>query len=225
MLEIQIAELSITRLGHCIILVHPGREQVVPIFIGPLESYAINIMLEGIKPERPLTHDLFASALQAMNVKVEKVFIDDFRDGTFYAKLFLYSKKDGKSYVLDARPSDSIALALRFQAPIYMAEHVYDQAGIDALSLMDKRSEQESPETLSPEEESEFVVELEEAFSGSEERGEEPDLPEEEGQFLTKRQALEKMLKAAIQREDYEEAARLRDEIRQLAEEEGKENQ
>lgn len=217
MLEIQIAELAITRLGHCITLVHPGRSEVVPIFIGPLESYAINVMLEGTKPERPLTHDLFASALQALNAKVEKVFIDDFRDGTFYAKLFLYSKKDGKIYVLDARPSDSIALALRFQAPIYMAEHVYEQAGIDAQSFFDKRVDPEAMESMTAEEESEFYEELEEAF-GSPEELEVPE--EEESQFVSKRQVLEKMLKAAIQKEDYEEAARIRDELRQLSEEE-----
>lgn len=228
MLEVKISELSVTRLGHCIVLQTPNKESVVPIFIGPLETFAITSILEKIRPERPLTHDLMAAALENTGYRVEKVFIDNFYDGTFHAKLYLKSKSGGNSVQLDSRPSDAIALALRFAAPIFMAEHVFEKAAVDASFLDDKKTmkQDEIEDEHEDMQERDLFEELEEMLdtvmgeTGSDAAAEEDDNveedPDEQHQFVSKKQVLEKMLRVAIQKEDYEEAARLRDEIRQL---------
>ena len=115
---------------HVVILKETGRDRYLPIWIGPWEASAIAMRLQGLDPERPLTHDLFASALEAVDAKVTRVVISDLADETFHARLFL--ERDGRVGEVDARPSDALALAVRVGAPIFAVPSVLDQAGLGA---------------------------------------------------------------------------------------------
>jgi hypothetical protein len=102
---------------------HGGRS--FPIVIGIVEIFAIDRRLKGIKPPRPMTHDLLESIIENTGVKIEKIVIDDLRNHTFYAKIHLRS--NGETIQIDSRPSDAIALSVASNAPIYVAEHVFDK--------------------------------------------------------------------------------------------------
>ncbi len=110
------------------VLLRDNRGRKAPIFIGPFETMAIQMALEGVSPERPLTHDLLKLAIDKLGGTVERITIDDLWQQTFYAKVTIASK-DGVTQDIDARPSDAIALALRTRSPIYMAEDVIETAG------------------------------------------------------------------------------------------------
>jgi len=97
-----------------------------PIVIGIVEIFAIDRRLKGIKPPRPLTHDLLASVIEGLGAKVERIVINDLRNHTFYAKILL--ALDGRTVEIDSRPSDAIALSTATNAPIYVAEHVFESA-------------------------------------------------------------------------------------------------
>lgn len=98
-------------------------DDVLPIWIGHAEATAIELHLKGNQFERPLTHDLLRTAIETLGASVTKVAITDLREGTFYAKIHL--QRDGEILVIDARPSDSVALALKSNAPIYVARDVF----------------------------------------------------------------------------------------------------
>ncbi|KPJ49341.1 hypothetical protein AMJ40_05760 [candidate division TA06 bacterium DG_26] len=102
-------------------------DRVLPIWIGYAEANAIDMVLQGKRSERPLTHDLMKTILAALHVKVTRILISELKDNTFYAKIFLES--DGSVLSIDARPSDSIALALRIRAPIHVADEVLQSSG------------------------------------------------------------------------------------------------
>ena len=108
-------------------------DRVLPIWIGPAEADAIARALEGVKPERPLTHDLMKSVIAGLKAKVTKIVITELKENTFYAKIHLESQNTNeKSKTLtniDARPSDSIALALRVEVPILVAEEIFLSGG------------------------------------------------------------------------------------------------
>lgn len=101
--------------------------RTVPIVIGPFEAHAIVTALNDETPPRPMTHDLTRNILTRLGVSIDRVLIDDLWQGTFYAKIFLLHGDE--EIEVDARPSDAIALALRFRAPIYMAESVLEAEG------------------------------------------------------------------------------------------------
>jgi bifunctional DNase/RNase len=115
---------------HVVILKETGRERYLPIWIGPWEASAIAMRLQGLTPERPLTHDLFASTLEAIDARVTRVVISDLADETFHARLIV--ARDGQEGEIDARPSDALALAVRVGAPIFAMPSVLDQAGLGA---------------------------------------------------------------------------------------------
>ena len=96
-----------------------------PIVIGIVEVFAIDRRLKGIKPARPMTHDLLASIIENLGAEVEKIVIDDLRNHIFYAKIHLLM--NGRAIRIDSRPSDAIALCAASNAPIYVAEHVFDK--------------------------------------------------------------------------------------------------
>jgi bifunctional DNase/RNase len=108
-------------------------DRVLPIWIGPSEADAISRAIEGIKPERPLTHDLMKSIIDGLKAKVTKIVITELKENTFFAKIHLENAKiDGKEKNLtniDARPSDSIALALRVEVPIFVSEEIFLSSG------------------------------------------------------------------------------------------------
>jgi len=104
--------------------------RVLPIWIGMLEATSIAMEMEGIKPARPLTHDLIKSMLDTLKAEVCMVIIHDLKDSTFFGQVVL--KSQGDTIEIDSRPSDAIALALRTNAPIFVSEQVMNDAGLAA---------------------------------------------------------------------------------------------
>lgn len=111
-----------------VILKDSEAKRFLPIWIGQFEATSILMELQGVKPTRPLTHDLLSSICDSLHVTVKKVVINDIQDGTFFARIFLKNK--AVELDLDARPSDAIALAVRVKAPIYAVDSVVDKASI-----------------------------------------------------------------------------------------------
>jgi len=157
----------------------------LPIIIGTFEAQAIALELEHIKPPRPMTHDLLKSFVENFGSTIDHIIINKLTEGTFFARIAY--QKNGDLQEQDARPSDAIALAVRFDAPIFVASEVLDEAGI--------KSESSSEEKFSGE-------------SGEVEKGIKED--------MSKLDILEEELKTAIETENYEKAAKLRDEISKL---------
>ncbi|CAN5743188.1 bifunctional nuclease family protein [soil metagenome] len=113
---------------HVVILRDTLRERYLPIWIGPWEANAIAVRLQGVTPERPMTHDLFSQTLEELGVVVKQIVVSDLADDTFRARLLL--ELDGRSIDVDARPSDAIALAVRAGVPIFATDAVLDRAGV-----------------------------------------------------------------------------------------------
>ena len=109
-----------------IVLKEKDGSRLLPIVIGIMEVTAIKMKISGLEPPRPMTHDLLYATIQNLGATLEKVIITKLESNTFFAKLVLCNK-DGKAAVVDARPSDSIALALRASAPIFVEEEVLEQ--------------------------------------------------------------------------------------------------
>ncbi len=182
------------------VLVRPlGLDVAVPIFIAPLEAQSILIGLGSVKMPRPLTHDLLITVLENLEASVNRVEITALREGTYYAKLIL--ETSGSEMSIDARPSDCLALAVRMKCPIYIDEAVVDEAGISVKMVEEKNREAKQEES------SEQAGEAADAAAIAEI----PPLVQE-----AEMAGLRKRLDAAIEEENYEEAARLRDKIREL---------
>ncbi len=115
---------------HVVILKETERDRYLPIWIGPWEASAIAMKLQGLAPDRPLTHDLFAAALEGLGARVDRVIISSLAEETFHARLLL--EHDGRTVEVDARPSDSLALAVRAGGRIFVVELVLDQAALGA---------------------------------------------------------------------------------------------
>jgi bifunctional DNase/RNase len=130
MILVEVANTFLVNMGKefVVLLKGTGDERTLPISIGQLEAQSIAIQLNQIPFPRPLTHDLFKSVLNEIDCKMIRIEICDLVDETFYARLVL--EKSGKILEIDSRPSDAIALALRFAAPIYVDEKVMDDAGV-----------------------------------------------------------------------------------------------
>ncbi|MBW1840195.1 MAG: bifunctional nuclease family protein [Deltaproteobacteria bacterium] len=109
-----------------IILKSMEDDQAIPIWIGLLEATSIASALQNIKYDRPMTHDLFKNFLENMNIAVSKIEVCDLKDNTYYAKIYFISEE--KTFSLDSRPSDAIAIALRFQAPIYVDDKIIEKS-------------------------------------------------------------------------------------------------
>ena len=124
---------------HVVILKDTTRERYLPIWIGPWEASSIAMRLQGMAPERPLTHDLFATALEELAVRVDRILIHALADETFHARLVLIGRDS--RHELDARPSDAIALAIRVGAPIYAAPEVLDAAALASDADADEDAE------------------------------------------------------------------------------------
>ena len=115
------------RQDQVIVLKEKNGVKTLTIVIGLLEASSIKMKLSGIKAPRPLTHDLLYSIIESLKVKVEKITIDKLENNTFYAKIFITSENQ-ETRVIDARPSDSIALAVRAKAPLFVEEEVLEQS-------------------------------------------------------------------------------------------------
>jgi bifunctional DNase/RNase len=126
---------------HVVILKDTERERYLPIWIGPWEASAIAMKLQGLAPDRPLTHDLFASVLQELEVRVDRVIIATLAEETYHARLIL--EQGGRTVEVDARPSDALALAVRAGGRIFASEAVLEQAALGG----DAGAEDEDPGT------------------------------------------------------------------------------
>jgi uncharacterized protein len=115
---------------HVVILKETDRDRYLPIWIGPWEASAIAMKLQGLAPDRPLTHDLFAAALAELGVRVERVVISALAEETFHARLVL--EQAGRTVEIDSRPSDALALAVRTEGRIYASEAVLERAALGA---------------------------------------------------------------------------------------------
>ena len=115
---------------HVVILKDVEHDRYLPIWIGAWEASAIAMRLQGLAAERPLTHDLFAAALDRLGVRVERVVINELTDETYHARIHL--ERDGVQVEVDARPSDALALAVRAEVPIFAADEVLAQAALAA---------------------------------------------------------------------------------------------
>jgi uncharacterized protein len=177
--------------AYAILLKEIDGKKRLPIIIGAFEAQAIALEIEGIKPPRPLTHDLLKQLTDSLGATVLEIIIDELKDNTFYAKIIL--EVSGFSQELDARPSDAIALAVRTQAPIYVAETVMDAAAFvpsdESGETSNLNSVPEVSDTKKP--------------------------PTKEAKLAT----LQNKLREAIDGEEYERAAKIRDQIKNLTSE------
>jgi hypothetical protein len=137
-------------------------DKTLPIWIGLLEATSIASALQDIQFDRPMTHDLFKNLTQKLNIQINRIDICDLRDNTFYAEIHFASEE--RSFTMDARPSDAIALALRYEAPIFVDERVIEKShvGQDAVEALDDSEEgkkwAEYLEKLSPEDFGKYKV-------------------------------------------------------------------
>lgn len=122
----------------------PGEGVLLPIWIGQPEATAILLAIEGIETPRPMTHDLLRSVVETLDTYVERVEITRVDSGTFYAAIYLRAEE--KTRVVDARPSDSIALAVRVGAPIFVADDVLEEAAVPDESIIEADSDEEEAE-------------------------------------------------------------------------------
>lgn len=130
MVEVTIDSIRVSLMSQdrMVVLKDIDSDRYLPIWIGPFEADAITIQLQGVQVARPLTHDLLKSLIHTLNVKVSHITVNDLRNNTFFAEIVLDVK--GEELQIDSRPSDAIALAVRVGAPIFVAEHVMEQAAI-----------------------------------------------------------------------------------------------
>ena len=176
--------------AYALILSEIEGERKLPIVIGTNEAQSIAIAIEKeIKPPRPLTHDLFKNFCERFDIKIKQVIIHKLVDGVFFSSVIC--ERDGIEEIIDSRSSDAIALAIRFEAPIYTYENILEKAGV--VIKVEKEIDEKSL--------------LKELFSDENSEVENSDLKEK----TTKE--LEELLKIAVQNENYESAAKIRDEI------------
>lgn len=186
-LELEIVALSnsVTQSqSYAVVLRESAGPRRLPIVIGEPEAQAIAVAVENLKPSRPLTHDLLKNVCDELEVRLHEVIISDLIEGIFHAKLMC--EQNGNLFEIDSRTSDALALAVRFKCPIYTYEFILDKAGI----------------VLEGEEERPVMREAPPQRAGKKANFKSHNL-----------QKLHSMLEDAIKKEDYEMAARVRDEI------------
>lgn len=174
--------------AYALVLQEEEGNKRIPIIIGSFEAQAIAIQLEKLKPPRPLTHDLFVTFASVFKVDLIEVNIYKLEEGLFYSNLIF--QKDEKQIVLDSRTSDAIALALRFECPIYTTEEIIDKAGI-LLSFEEEEEEKDNNDN----------------------NDERTDRNSIYSKYTI--EELEELLQKAIENEEYEKASSIRDELAQ----------
>lgn len=195
--------------AYALILNEVDGERKLPIVIGAFEAQAIAIAIEeDLKPPRPLTHDLFKTFCDRFAIVVKQVIIHKLVDGVFFSSIIC--EREGVEEIIDARTSDAISLALRFDAPIFTYKNILDKAGIylREQEIADQHDEDLDEEDFNDEEENDESINdaIDEFLSiGKQDKG------SEFADFSV--QELNDMLELAVLNEDYEKAARLRDEL------------
>ena len=181
MIPVKVDQLLLSSKGPVVLLKSDKDPRTLPIFIGGAEAQSIHIHLSNMKIPRPLTHDLFKSFMDMLECRLMKVEVSELKEGTFYA--VIHCEHDGSSIKIDSRPSDAIALAMRFSAPIFVADAVMDEAGQMFEEMMSQKEETARPEQKIK---------------------------------LSTLQRLKQDLETAVKEERFEDASRIRDEIKKL---------
>jgi bifunctional DNase/RNase len=178
--EAEIWNVAHTDQGYAVLIKPLGMDAAVPIFVGQLEAQSILIGMGDIPMPRPNTHDLFISSLAKTGNTLEKVEITEINDGIYYSMIHI--KNIAGNLTLDSRPSDSIALAVRAECPIFISEELIDETAVSLQYISEKTGRQNTV-------------------------------------YEEKRLNLEKKLDRSVKLEDYEEAARIRDQLKMLDDE------
>lgn len=193
-----------TEVGHAVLVRPLGSTKAVPIVIGTFEVQSIILAQSsafGIKEaiNRPMTHDLMLNLVHSLSGTVEKVEIHSLNEGIYYANVILH--QNGQILVVDSRPSDALALALRAHCPIFIEESIVDEVGVDS-DMLKTPVEEEAFEEGAEEPDDVFL---------SQEEGEGSDSDSEKTTTAMDREELERRLQYCVENELYEEAARIRD--------------
>ncbi|OHX65481.1 bifunctional nuclease family protein [Flammeovirga pacifica] len=212
--RLEILGLSASHTSHgsfALVLGEKHGNRRLPIIIGMFEAQAIALEIEKISSNRPMTHDLFKSFALKLGASINHIQISNLKEGVFYADIHIITA-DGEEVILDARPSDAVAIGIRFNAPIYAFENIMGEAGIQVEEL-----EQDEVEHADDLEDDEDDLEIED-FEGMEEEEEELSLEVDEednesGFTHLSIDQLNSLLQKAIDNEDYMKAANIRDEI------------
>ncbi|HMR43683.1 MAG TPA: DUF151 domain-containing protein [Saprospiraceae bacterium] len=175
--------------NYAVVLGEQNGPRRLPIVIGGFEAQAIAVAMERMVPNRPLTHDLFKNTLDTLNVELKEVIISNLLDGIFYARLIV--QKDGEMIEIDSRTSDALAMAVRFNCPIFTFEFILDAAGV----VLEEPEEQQSKKPAKSAKKKEQALS---AYTVDE---------------------LTQMLDEVLGQENYERAAEIRDEINRRKEE------
>lgn len=173
--------------AYALVLAEEDGDRRIPIIIGPIEAQSIAIQIEGLKPPRPLTHDLFKQMALAFDIEISEIVIYKLEEGIFYSELIC--NRGEKQIVIDSRTSDAVALSLRFNCPIYTTEEILERAGI-VIEFENEHSQEEWHQSTA----------------------DEPVRGKHEYDKYTSAE-LTQMLDNAIHAEDYEKASAIRDEI------------
>ncbi len=173
--------------AYALVLAEENGDRRIPIIIGPIEAQSIAIQLEGLKPPRPLTHDLFKFMATSFGIKILEVIIFKLEEGIFYSEL-VCMREDVK-IIIDSRTSDAVAIALRFDCPIYTTEDILKRAGI-VIEFENEQGQEEWSQTMT----------------------DEPVRGKHEYEKYTSAE-LNQILNDAVHAEDYEKASAIRDEI------------
>ncbi|MEI7485476.1 MAG: bifunctional nuclease domain-containing protein [Ignavibacteriota bacterium] len=191
---------SVSGGGFALLLKEVEGERRLPIIIGHFEAQAIAFEIEGLKPPRPLTHELLKTILESLNYGIDSVVINELRDSTFFAKIKLDSDEIDD---IDARPSDAIAMALKFKAPIFVSKDVMDEIGfIPKLNDEDDITDFDG-------------MDFDEVDEKDTENAEVEDILDNLGKDAQLKK-LHNDLEEAVNNEEFEKAAELRDKIKNL---------
>ena len=154
MIEVNIDSIRVSLMSQhrVVVLKEIDTDRYLPIWIGPFEADAITIQLQGVQVARPLTHDLLKGMIDQMGATISHVTVSELKNDTFYARIVM--DVDGKSMEIDARPSDAIALAVRVNAPLFVADEVMELASI----VPEKSLEEEGAEPVSADEEEKLSI-------------------------------------------------------------------
>jgi hypothetical protein len=183
-------ELEIVALSHsvtqshnyAVVLGEINGSRRLPIVIGGFEAQAIAVAMENMTPNRPLTHDLFKNTLDTFNVSLKEILINNLQDGIFYAQLIC--EKEGGIVKIDSRTSDAIAMAVRYECPIFTLDFIMEEAGVVLEESESRPSRKRKKKVSDPSDLSTYS-----------------------------KKALNKLLEDVLAKEDYEQAAKIRDEI------------
>ncbi len=180
LLPVNIDKISYHSASHsyAVLLKDVAGDRILPVIVGAFEAQAIALAIEKVKIPRPMTHDLLVDLIRETGGVLKSVAITDLRDGVYFASMEIVVE-DGRQLSIDARPSDAIAVALRLQTAIFVADSVMDESGVAESAVEQRATEKEDPAQAT-------------------------------------RQQLEQELSEAVEKEEYEIAARLRDQIKAM---------